>query len=554
MKIAWVEDDYANFIDGVKLFVSLLDQINATELINEFDAQDDDDKSPEVISSFFREKTLNDLEWFESYSDMHQNIKNENVNRWDVVILDLNLEKSFDTKKYLSISPETAGFALYLQLLNIGYSSENIVFSTNNANQTQKLEQICSSYGIPKPQYLEKVKPEQLKGWLLRHLEDNHMTLRRGVLDGCSYMISKLLDDPSHRIRINRCGGNSFYDDTLSAEALKDWLEAWPRLLPCSPETNNDYAVFLLALLAIWDGKRGIQSDRSYASSNTALAQALKSAIPNTTSEDSDDGFNTIPNILRYARNWVAHNNALNDASLCAVAYLFLLSGRGLLCTAAKPLRHENILLTLLNNYYKSTNASRSINYELEDIQKDLYEKTKLAIKSSRFTDRLPLYDEKSKRPFFCQMANDYVTSSPIFDFRYSAEELLMLSLLFDDKTTNSGLVSELRNLIENALPIRSQRGTVKMTDGDIIKIIIDSIYFCADDTGWALSASVGARITKSMPNFKKILRMANQNYMKLSSVLDAHPEIFEISLNGAGTQYAASCIRLKPIGETPLF
>ena len=96
MKIAWVEDDYANLIDGVKLFVSLLDDIYTTDLIGKFDGQDDDDKSPEIISKFFEEETLHNLEWYESYSDIHRQITIENHDRWDAVILDLNLEKGFE--------------------------------------------------------------------------------------------------------------------------------------------------------------------------------------------------------------------------------------------------------------------------------------------------------------------------------------------------------------------------------------------------------------------------------------------------------------------------
>lgn len=85
------------------------------------------------------------------------------------------------------------------------------------------------------------------------------------------------------------------------------------------------------------------------------------------------------------------------------------------------------------------------------------------------------------------------------------------------------------------------------LKESDLIKIIKDAIDVCADEDGWALSSAVGSRVNIFYPDFKKYLLEANPNYLKLSNLAAAHPEYFEVSPNGAGTQHLAACMRIKP-------
>lgn len=433
---------------------------------------------------------------------------------------------------------------------------------------------MCEAYDIPKPLYFEKVRPERLNEWLRIRLIDDHLTLRRGVLDGCSYMTGRLLDNPNQSIRINQCCANSSDEIFLSAESLKDWLEAWPKLLPSAvSRKNNEYAVFLLALLTMWDGKIGIRAQKSFASNNNALAQALRSALNTSSEADANEGFAVIPNILKWARNWIAHNNSLHDSTLHAAAFFFLLAGRGLLCNTSTPLRHEKILLQLIGGRQYNACLSNLNDRELQSIKSDLFDAAKESVVSAGIDKRLSAYSDKKHPPYFNQMANDYVLNSRKLVFRYLPEELLMLSLLIDTKATNGGFVSELCIALKNFLPIRN-RPTDSASDGamlipedacpqridqpspkiavfpmneeGVINAIKDAISNCADDSGWALTSNVGNNVRTLHPEFKETLIALSEDYQTISRFAVAHPEIFEVSSNGAGTKYVAACMRLR--------
>lgn len=578
MRVAWVEDDGGQFKDGVKAFVGLLDKISLSredDLLTRFDdLNSSDDLSSENISNFFETNTLHNLEWFDRYSGMQSRISDQSKYRWDVVILDLNLEHGFEKEEF-SVEPTTAGFALYVQLLRAGFPPENIIFSTNNSKQTEGLVGVCDRYDIPKARYLDKLKLEQLEEWLRSHLENEHLMLRRGILDGCSYMMTRLLDDPAQSIRINQCCESNSDEFFLNAQSLKNWLEAWPKLLPrAASSKNNEYAVFLLALLTMWDGKIGIPSQKNVSTNSSALAQALRSVLKPSDEGDANEGFSVIPFILKWARNWIAHNNSLHDSSLHAAAFFFLLAGRGLVCNSSNSLRHEKILLRLIEGQKNSERLSKLNDRELLIIKSDLFDMAKESVEYCKNETRLSAYRDK-KFLYFNQMANDYVLNASALNFHYSPEELLMLSLLIDAKATKGSFISDFCIALKNFLPIRNKSiscasgGALRLSPGtflqqpddqatipkarthpmsevDMIDIVKDAISHCADDIGWALTSNVGNYMSGRYPNFKNWLIVISNDYLKISSFVDAHPDIFEVSSNGSGTKYAAACIRLK--------
>lgn len=77
----------------------------------------------------------------------------------------------------------------------------------------------------------------------------------------------------------------------------------------------------------------------------------------------------------------------------------------------------------------------------------------------------------------------------------------------------------------------------------ELVEIIEDAVKVCADEDGWALSATVGIRIRTLYPYFDE--RLKASGHQKLVSLVPAYPNMFEVS-DGIGTRHAAACMRLK--------
>ena len=112
MNIAWIEDDLRSMEAGAKILIELLDEKNGTNLMDQFD-DPHKEFTRERLDVFF-EETLCKLSWFDTYQSMQVDINKLCYEKWDIVIIDLNLENGFFDEKG-KIDPEQAGFALYMQ-------------------------------------------------------------------------------------------------------------------------------------------------------------------------------------------------------------------------------------------------------------------------------------------------------------------------------------------------------------------------------------------------------------------------------------------------------
>jgi len=441
MNIAWIEDDLSHIKKGVKLYVELLDRKNNTKLIKENEFREFYNPNKEFphsksLKEWFEKNSLSSLNWFETYASMKERIDDlakRCVNEWDVVIIDLNLVNFFDQKKY-AVKAEVAGFALYVQLLRSGFPCDNIVFFTANANDTDALNVIAKELGIPTPQYLAKESEDELlTAWLSKHLENKELILRRGILDGCSHLLSQLQGKSMNEFRINDCAYDE--DGKIEIEALSNWLQIWPKLLPelSGARVSNSYSPFVLTLLSLWDKKA-----KKIESSNTSMAQS-------PLAKDKDRGFTVIPYLLTHARNWSAHGKALHDASPEIVSFMFLLAGRGLIKRQPEPDRHEKILLSIFPNQVGYVKEA-----DLNSKRKKLYETVEPLAKEA--LSNIDPSNERNKKKidalrkcierkaFFNELANCYVNHSSK-DATENPSKLLMWSLLIDlaNSSTNGG-------------------------------------------------------------------------------------------------------------------
>jgi hypothetical protein len=98
--------------------------------------------------------------------------------------------------------------------------------------------------------------------------------------------------------------------------------------------------------------------------------------------------------------------------------------------------------------------------------------------------------------------------------------------------------------VLSNVIVQPFETGRTGLQDKELLDIVRDAVTVCADGDGWALLSTVGSRISILDPNFAERLN-AVRGDKRISSLVRAHPELFEVS-TGPGTRYSAACVRLK--------
>lgn len=425
MNILWIEDDQQTIQTGIKTLAELmggglLEKLD--DLLNNSDA------SSENLKIFFHENTTHGMQWYEDYGEAKRAITKQTILDSDVVIIDLNLGNGTDGDVNLG----RAGFALYVQLIRCGFPSDHIVFFTGNQNELNELIKSAALLGIPAPTSFLKAESkgeEKFKEWVKKYLENDELTLRRGILDGCNWFSAQLREHPEMELRINDFSKTD--EDNICREEILDWLEIWPRLLPeLTSKEKKRYSPFLFVLLSLWDKRRKMNSEK---------------------------GFNVIPYILTHARNWIAHRSGLhNEVTPQGIAFIFLLATRGILrIPVDKILRHEK---TLLNTLPKGIEPNVAVVKEkLDEVRKTtlLFAQTAIGSLDDKEIERLCFANIKfGKERHFYNLANAYVS----FNSKASelTEQLLMQSLLIDywlgeNKSIQSSSFGALQSLKSNS-------------------------------------------------------------------------------------------------------
>lgn len=104
--------------------------------------------------------------------------------------------------------------------------------------------------------------------------------------------------------------------------------------------------------------------------------------------------------------------------------------------------------------------------------------------------------------------------------------------------------------LVEKSTTVSIETGPEKTdsqvlkNDSELVEILQDAIKVCADEDGWALSSSVGTRITTLHPDIRK--RLSEFGFKNYANIAMKHTNIFDYSADGDGTQHSAACLRLR--------
>lgn len=277
--------------------------------------------TPESVASFFHENFIYDLKWIKSFNEAFREIKSGvAIEEWDVVIIDLNLEKDFDyTSCPETVKPADAGFYIYCQLIFCGFPQDRIAFLTANSDEVNKLTDVTERLGFNITNINKTEREDYLEQWLLKHRCNKRLLLRRAIAEGCKRMKEILAQEKLNALRINDF--ISCQENKLTINDAETWLEATPRL--CSIDGHLDLAL-VLVMLYHWDGKPEGDCSASIKDTHTLIAY-----------------------ILRNARNWCSHGYLVPPFSEVDLGYLFIIIFRAFIKIPPILQRYEYKIIEL---------------------------------------------------------------------------------------------------------------------------------------------------------------------------------------------------------------
>ncbi len=341
MNILWIEDFGAELDAGEKTAISLFQNLIPVEVFDDhWDGSapnliDD----PHVISRFFGEHSpIHDIALIHHFGDF---LKLANVSMaFDVVAIDINLSRGVPKDVPLPTGYEDAeefhqraGLYIYSQLIRTGFPDSQICFLTGERESTfADFDQHCRAAFIPRPAAFGKNAEgyAQFRAWTDEHARSKYLIIRRGIIEGCRQLL-EIAKETQKGIRFRDfLDPESFTEcsvDEYLAATMFDYLYALPQFLPATPPPQSTQPHFLRllarALVHEWDEK-------------TTLRRV----------HGQVQGFAAV---LKHARNWMSHTQALNELTPQDVAYLFLLNMRAMFSLPTEVARYEQILLAVFD-------------------------------------------------------------------------------------------------------------------------------------------------------------------------------------------------------------
>lgn len=298
------------------------------------------------------------LEFCQRYSDYHEVLLCRHFHDFDkimseyavlqdidVILIDINLSEGIDPAKKIPAGyvPKEGGFYIYNDLIRQGFPDTHIGFLTGQKESARLFERRCEQIFMPKPQSFEKTDPEfkRLRNWLSNR-QDDYLILRRGIIDGCRYILSLLQKRPTNEVILfNHFMGKKRKADELVND-LNNYLSILMNSLPLRYPNNRQthYELFVRTLSHDWENAK--PSGLNQKLDNRSLLLAL--------------GW-----IMKNARNWAAHQDVFENLGEQLVAFLFLVNMRSMFNLGSDVLRFEKSLLRLFRQPISESKLSSLI-------------------------------------------------------------------------------------------------------------------------------------------------------------------------------------------------
>ncbi|MDP2834325.1 MAG: hypothetical protein Q8Q28_13720 [Pseudomonadota bacterium] len=352
MNIVWIEDFGgtqplpANSKTLIPLFQGLLSR---EIFINKWDDDDDLLANTNLLSDFFNEHSTHKILLLRNVFDYLDHVENRDTASHDIYIIDINLTQGADLQRALPDGMEgienpafhrKAGFFIYNHLIRLGVPVEHICLLTGEQGSTIEFNAHCRDSLTPRPIAFEKSDSgyTAFRGWLNGHQANDYLALRRAVIEGCYFLKEIIKSDEfaiQFRVFIRPEQGKPSRDVTL--EEMCDYLDTLRQFLPETRPTevagtNRIYRLFVRALAHEWES----QADPEYPRNQPNYGGADRRLLP------------TLGWIMKNVRNWMSHNNAINNLDARNVAFLFIVNMRAMFRWDVAPARFEKQALALL--------------------------------------------------------------------------------------------------------------------------------------------------------------------------------------------------------------
>jgi hypothetical protein len=215
-----------------------------------------------------------------------------------------------------------AGFYLYTKLVvELGFPKQHILFCSNHGENTETIQNAFKAAKIKLPKIYQKSDVE-VKSWVKDRYENPYSRLRRGVIEGCRYLINKPL-------RFSEYNSDNKKQEYLDLENYLAILSGFFSLT--EPEAPSlAYKLFIRTLAHEWDDAvRPKNLGDSKVDKQVSLAFSW---------------------IMKMTRNWSAHSKVFEELSAQDVAFLFIVNMRAMFYLGGELVPYERYLLTLFES------------------------------------------------------------------------------------------------------------------------------------------------------------------------------------------------------------
>jgi len=251
-----------------------------------------------------------------------------------------------------------AGFYLYTELVvELGFPKQHILFCSNHAENAKTTQDAFKTAKIALPRIYEKSNPE-VEQWVKQCSENRYSQLRRGIIEGCSYINSQIKKNDQF-IQFRDFIKDA--DHEIPSTDIHNYLDSLSQLLPLKEDNkqgmlNMQYRLFLRALSHVWEEKLDPQKIKQKNGGDLRKIHDIY----------------TFAWIMKMTRNWVSHANLLEPITPQFIAFLFLINMRAMFKLPKETQSYEIILLNCfsknIDTPIKIEDVTKNIRYAEQDL------------------------------------------------------------------------------------------------------------------------------------------------------------------------------------------
>jgi hypothetical protein len=310
--------------------------------------KDDDidlEEEPEELLNFFKQYSPNHDEAVlcRHYFDFKQ-VNHNILQDFDVILLDINLSEGVNRQAPVpeGYKHEKGGFYIYHELLRHGFPDNKICFLTGEGDTLGNFKHMCHEMSMPKPSHAFEKGDEGFKAirnWLETQHSDDYLTLRRGIIEGCRYILSQFEQHPAEMIQFAQFLENKQAEDMVND--MRGYLKIVQNFLPIRQPDDKQtlYKLFVRTLSHDWEAAQPDNLPKCFQGNRDCIRARNVNYM--------------FGSILKSTRNWITHTTVLDKLSEQEVAFLYLAAMRAMFILPQETQTYESMLLNLFDKIGK---------------------------------------------------------------------------------------------------------------------------------------------------------------------------------------------------------